>query len=1669
MENDVEQARVSLSESLFTGGGEMGALMGTLDWSATPVGPVESWPQSLRTSVSICLASRFPILILWGADLVMLYNDAFRPILGASKHPKAMGQRGRECWPEIWNTIGPMLNGVLTRGEATWSEDQLLLLDRNDYVEECTFTFSYSPIHDESGGVSGVFCVVTETTSKVLGERRLRSLRELAANTSDARTAEDVCATAARALATNTADMPFTLLYLLDADGKYVTLAGAANLIPGTPAAPSSVDLEEGASPSSPWSLAYVVHTSKAQLVSNLDRQIDALPTMAISGAVPRSALVLPVMQSGQEHPYGLLVAGISPHRALDDDYRGFFDLVAGQIAIAIADARAYEQERERAEALAELDRAKTAFFSNVSHEFRTPLTLLLGPVEDALADDYEALPPLQRERVEVIQRNGLRLLKLVNTLLDFSRIEAGRAQAVYEPTDLATYTVELASNFRSAIERAGLRFVVDCPPLPEPVYVDHEMWEKIVLNLLSNAVKFTFAGEITVRLRAVDDAVSLEVRDTGIGIPNEEQPRLFERFHRVQGARARSHEGSGIGLALVHDLARLHGGNVSVTSRVGEGTTFTVTIPTGKAHLPEERIGAERTLASTALGAAPYVEEALRWLPETPEIPATVEDKSAESAKSVEALANEADQQDRATSRAHILLADDNADMRDYLTRLLSARWQVETVPDGTAALAAIREHPPDLVLSDVMMPGLDGFQLLQALRADERTHAIPVILLSARAGEESAIEGLKAGADDYLVKPFSARELLARVATRLDLTSVRREAAERASQLEATFGALTGGIFVYDAHGSIMRYNAAATELFGFAEHPEFLALSPDERAHLLDMRDGEGRRHAPSDGPVNRVLRGETLLGATAHDITIHALDGHKRILSTSGAPMRDEQGRVIGGVLIFHDVTERKQAEQRLAVQHAVSRLLIQEGDSDQISAQVLQTIGETLGWQIGLIWMVDEKAHVLRTAATWHAEEYAAQPFEAASQHTIFAPGVGLPGRVWASGMPTWVVDAHTDTNFPRATSATEAGLHSAFAFPLSGMGSVVGVIEFFTTSLQEIDENLLLTAATLGNLIGQFIERKALERAVEERASQLEAIFDATPDAVTVYDRDGQILRINAVSRRLAPLFAQPDYADQPRDEHLTQAIFRNEHGQPFSENQWPQGRVLRGEMLTGASAVDITVNLPDGGEMRLSMSGAPMRDAQGHIIGAVCVFRDVTERRQLEQSTHEALQTLIDMAETLVQGDIMAAPADEQHPLAMGVGQRLVELTRSVLGCHHAAIVSLDSETKQLAPIAIVGLAPQYERQWWKDVPKTPLDSYLDAETIARLYAGQAVVYDLAERSLVKTTNYGTRGGLILPMCIASRIVGLLSLEHRNAAHEYTSDELALAGAIAKVSALAIERERLLREREEVRASEMALREANRRMDEFLSIAGHEMRTPLTSVKANVQLMARRLRNEAAREQSKNADVHDSSTATTATSEVVIELLERLDRQVDRLSRLVNDLLDVSRIQAGKLEMRMEPCDLATIIRECTQEQQQAQPARTISLDLPTSPVLVVADPDRIGQVATNYLTNALKYSQENKPVAVGLRIEEHVGQAKQEARLWVRDEGPGLPPEEHERIWERFHRAPNVQQQSGSGVGLGLGLHISKTIIEQHQGAVGVESTPAGGSTFWFTLPLA
>jgi PAS domain S-box-containing protein len=766
----------------LVGGGELGALIRAKDWAATPLGPIDDWPQSLRSAVSILLPSRAQIVLFWGPEFVAVYNDAYRPVFG-SKHPTALGKPAREAWSELWDMLEPLLAGVVKTGDAFWAKDLMFILERHAYVEETYFDVSYDPVRDETGRVGGVFCIVSETTGRVIGERRLAALRDLGRVGNGATSASDIFRNTAAVLESYGKDVPFAALYGWDAAARVGRLEAVTGIAAGDDGAPLQIDPTNRLDS---WPLG-----SEAEIVLAEPPADVQLPGGPWPEAVKQAAILKLATRANET--YGYLVCGLSARRKFDDDYRDFVRLVGANISGALAAQRALEDERRRSEQLAELDRAKTAFFSNVSHEFRTPLTLMLGPLDDLLAKS-DSLPQDDRALLAVTQRNGMRLLRLVNTLLDFARIEAGRTQASYQPTDLCALTIDLASNFRSACERAGLRFVVDCAPLPEPIYVDREMWEKIVLNLLSNALKFTFEGEIAVRIRDAGAGVEMAVSDTGIGIPPDELPRMFERFHRVENARGRSHEGSGIGLALVSELVKLHGGSISVHSALGTGTIFSIRIPKGTAHLPADRLRVSTAPPeSTTARAHAYVTEALEWLPAAPQ-PAV-------------------SRRDLPT----VLLADDNADLREYARRLLAEQYDVQVVADGQSALEAAQALRPDLIVSDVMMPRLDGFGLIRAVRADPELRAIPIILLSARAGEESRIEGLDRGADDYLVKPFNARELLVRAGTLIRSAELRRHAEEARAQFETLLNEAPLGVMLVDEDFRVAAVNPIALPLIG------------------------------------------------------------------------------------------------------------------------------------------------------------------------------------------------------------------------------------------------------------------------------------------------------------------------------------------------------------------------------------------------------------------------------------------------------------------------------------------------------------------------------------------------------------------------------------------------------------------------------------------------------------------------------------------------------------------------------------------------------------------------------------------------------------------------------------------------------------------------------------
>jgi PAS domain S-box-containing protein len=913
----------------LAGGGEMGELMRTRDWSDGPLGAPEHWPESLQLSASICISSRFDLIVWWGPQLVMLYNDSYRRTLGA-KHPSALGRPGREVYPEIWEVIGPMLETVMRTGEATWSADLCLLLERNGYPEETYHTFSYTPIRDRTGKVVGVITPVTETTDKVVSERRLLTLRDLAARSLDAKNEKEAWEFAAQAMSGNPYDISSAVLYNVnDKLSKATAVAhvgASANDRFFLPEVNFEAMRESTLAPA-----LYVAINSGQPVELHEGKDFHALAPGGFWGVNPAELIVLPIAQTGQEKAMGAIVVAANRHQKLDDDYRGFLSLVSGQIAKSITDARALDQERERAEALAKLDRAKTIFFSNISHELRTPLTLILAPVEQLLSQG----DPITASAgdLQLVHRNVLRLLKLVNSLLDFSQIEAGRTQARYQPTNLGEITADIASVFRSAIEKAGLQFDVNCPDLDEQVYVDFQMWEKVVLNLISNALKFTPAGKISVELKRKGDCAEFSVTDTGVGIPTAELPRIFERFHRVEGTAGRTHEGTGIGLALVQELAKLHGGTISVQSESGQGSRFVVSLPIGSAHLPKERIAFSAREQAKQQNRTIFENEALGWLPfdeNHPDSAATIVTANAK----------------RIFGRVPcILLAEDNADMRDYLRRLLLADgYQVDTASDGEEALALANKRTYDLILSDVMIPKLDGVHFLRAVRNNPNLKTTPLVLLSARAGEEFRILGMNAGADDYLTKPFSARELLSRVSAHIDSHVRRRETEERLN-LALELGKI--GTWDLDLVTNNAIWSSGHYQLLGY--QPEECTPSMAawiSRIHPDDLPIVQQRwEHARNNRTDLRI------------EYRVSLPNGVTRWLEGRARFFYDPNGKPYRAIGASRDVTSRKQTEERL---RSRQDRLIEEVKEHQVA---LQQSVEEVATQAELLDLANDAAFI----------------------------------------------------------------------------------------------------------------------------------------------------------------------------------------------------------------------------------------------------------------------------------------------------------------------------------------------------------------------------------------------------------------------------------------------------------------------------------------------------------------------------------------------------------------------------------------------------------------------------------------------------------------------------------------------------------------------------------
>ncbi|HEU5382652.1 MAG TPA: ATP-binding protein [Ktedonobacteraceae bacterium] len=623
-------------------------------------------------------------------------------------------------------------------------------------------------------------------------------------------------------------------------------------------------------------------------------------------------------------------------------------------------------------------------------------------------------------------------------------------------------------------------------------------------------------------------------------------------------------------------------------------------------------------------------------------------------------------------------------------------------------------------------------------------------------------------------------------------------------------------------------------------------------------------------------------------------------------------------------------------------------------------------------------------------------------------------------------------------------------------------GTTVASTEIRFLDSHGLEHFLSISAAPLRNMRGKVDgvvsvtrDLSALhqsEREAANRALELEAIFESITDGLFVADKTGKIIRSNAAFQEIIGFTGQKSFLALTLEERYALLHVRDEQDHPLPYEEGPTRRILRGEELKDMASMDLRLHNLHGRDLLLNVSGTPLYNREGELIAALCICHDVTERRKLEQRTHDALDALLTMAEALIVHDDGELDEYDRTHMSRKIALRMARLTSRVLGCSRVSIFLSEATTGLLHPVAVVGLSPDEEANWWNFTEKLDLSIHDPAVTqlTTRLQNGEILLLNLQEEPFKKWTYHSVQTStcLVAPMNAGHLLIGLLALGHETPDYTYSQEELALAGAISQLLALVFERERLLREQAEAQATELALRTANQRMEEFLGMVSHELKTPLTSIKGNTQLAIRQLKT------------------SMQAFERIMGLYEATEQQSRRLNRLVDDLLDVSRTQSGRLELIPGPCDLREIVHEAIQEQQKMWPNRTITLEMDEATVLPLnADADRIAQVISNYLINALKYSDSDRPVAVKAVRE------GQQAYLAVHDEGPGLPTDEQERIWGQFHRVPGIEIRSSSHTsqaGLGLGLYISKMIIEGQQGEVGVQSTPGDGSTFWFRLPL-
>ena len=695
------------------GGGEAGAAARAFDWSKTPLGPVESWPASLKAVVGLMLNSHHPMFLWWGPELIQIYNDAYIPSFGAGKHPSAMGQRGEDCWPEIWPIIHPQIDDVMSRARASWHEDDLVPVWRGDRIEEVYWTYGYSPVFSDARTVGGTLVVCSETTARVVAERRHRALRSLAKSTAMATTVPAVLAAAAELFEETPNDIPFALIYM----NEKAT---------GEPVLCRSVGL--GAAEQ------VAVDAACRARLSAAGRAPIALASDEIGVSLPgrpwpepsTGAFVAPLGDRRIAHPSGFFVLGLSPRLRFDAAYRDHLLQIVEHLGLVLARIETYRVKEaaaaEHANLLRELEaanRAKDEFLAMLGHELRNPLS----PIVTALDLLKRRGDGSTNREQDIIERQVGHLIRLVDDLLDVSKITRGKIVLRKEPLEIAGVVAKAVEIASDVFEERRHRLSIDVPAEGLRVEGDPVRLAQVLANLLTNAARYTDAGgSVSIRAGRDGQQVVVTVKDSGIGIAPELLPRIFDLF--VQGGRStdRKEGGLGLGLALVKSLVDLHGGSaVARSDGPGSGSEFEIRLPATSA--------AERTA------------EAAPAPPAKSQVPAK-----------------------------RVLVVDDNEDSAELLCEML--KWvghEVAVAHDGPSALAQVDRFVPEVAVLDIGLPVMDGYELGKRLHELPRGAACRLIALSGYGQDRDRARSQAAGFEAHLVKPVDAQRLLQVIAGEL------------------------------------------------------------------------------------------------------------------------------------------------------------------------------------------------------------------------------------------------------------------------------------------------------------------------------------------------------------------------------------------------------------------------------------------------------------------------------------------------------------------------------------------------------------------------------------------------------------------------------------------------------------------------------------------------------------------------------------------------------------------------------------------------------------------------------------------------------------------------------------------------------------------------------------